>query len=162
MKRCGASNGIKTLPLKRPYLQWDKMLPREAILPLRRCKLKIKCFCSSPGPSDQTALADLESYFFCRYMKPPSHREVLILSNFNPFPNKPSFLRVCSTSLLKTLWKKEKLFNIQNFSFSQCFLPIWSTFCHFHRMSNCRLQTLSIWKSLNFILWEKVKNATQK
>ena len=28
--------------------------------------------------------------------------------NFNPFPNKPWFLRVCSTSLLKTLWGKEK------------------------------------------------------
>ena len=23
---------------------------------------------------------------------------------FNPFPNKPWFLRVCSTSLLKTMW----------------------------------------------------------
>ena len=28
---------------------------------------------------------------------------------FNPFPNKPWYLRVCSTSLLKTLWEKEKL-----------------------------------------------------
>ena len=27
----------------------------------------------------------------------------------NPFPNKPWFLRVCSTSLVKTLSKKEKL-----------------------------------------------------
>ena len=27
----------------------------------------------------------------------------------SPFRNKPWFLRVCSTSLLKTLWKKEKL-----------------------------------------------------
>ena len=26
---------------------------------------------------------------------------------FNPFPNKPWFLGVCSTSLLKTLWEKE-------------------------------------------------------
>ena len=25
----------------------------------------------------------------------------------NPFPNKPWFLRVCSKSLLKTLWEKE-------------------------------------------------------
>ena len=28
---------------------------------------------------------------------------------FNPFPNKPLFLCVCSTSHLKTLWEKEKL-----------------------------------------------------
>ena len=30
-----------------------------------------------------------------------------ILELFNPFPNKPWFLRVCSTILLKTLWEKE-------------------------------------------------------
>ena len=27
----------------------------------------------------------------------------------NPFPNKPWFLRVCNTSLLKTQWEKKKL-----------------------------------------------------
>ena len=37
---------------------------------------------------------------------------------FNSFPNKPLFLRVCSTSLLKTLWEKEKLLLTSNFSFS--------------------------------------------
>ena len=37
---------------------------------------------------------------------------------FNPFPNKPWFLRVYSTSLLKTLWEKEKLLVMSNFSFS--------------------------------------------
>ena len=37
---------------------------------------------------------------------------------FNPFPNKPWFLRVCSTSLLKTPWEKEKLLVTSNFSFS--------------------------------------------
>ena len=36
----------------------------------------------------------------------------------NPFPNKPWFLRVNSTSLLKTLWEKEKLLITSNFSFS--------------------------------------------
>ena len=39
---------------------------------------------------------------------------------FNPFSNKPWFLRVCSTSLLKTLWEKEKLLVKSNFSFSLC------------------------------------------
>ena len=38
---------------------------------------------------------------------------------FNPIPNKPWFLRVCSTYLLKTLWEKEK------------FLPTWITFLPF-------------------------------
>ena len=35
-----------------------------------------------------------------------------------PFPNKPWFLCVYSTSLLKTLWEKEKLLVTSNFSFS--------------------------------------------
>ena len=44
---------------------------------------------------------------------------------FNPFPNKPWFLRVCSTSLLKTLWEKVKLFIMSNFSFSHSvFYPL--------------------------------------
>ena len=42
---------------------------------------------------------------------------------FNPFPNKPWFLRVCSTGLLKTLWEKEKLLVKSNFSF----FPVFST-----------------------------------
>ena len=40
----------------------------------------------------------------------------------NPFPNKPWFLRVCSTSFLKTLWEKEKLLVTSNFSFSHSVL----------------------------------------
>ena len=35
----------------------------------------------------------------------------------NPFPNKPWFLCVCSTSLMKTLWEKEKLLMTSNFPF---------------------------------------------
>ena len=38
--------------------------------------------------------------------------------SLNPFPNKPWFLPVCRTSLLKTLWEKEKLLVTSNFSFS--------------------------------------------
>ena len=37
---------------------------------------------------------------------------------FNPFPNKPRFLCVCTTSLLKSLWETEKLLVTSNFSFS--------------------------------------------
>ena len=40
------------------------------------------------------------------------------ITTFNPFPNKPWFLRVCWTSLLKTLWEKKKLLVTSNFSFS--------------------------------------------
>ena len=47
----------------------------------------------------------------------------------NPFPNKPWFLRVCSTSPSKTLWEKEKLLIKSNFSFSH------SVFCRFQKLS---------------------------
>ena len=83
---------------------------------------------------------------------------VEMLCNLNPFLNKPWFLHVCSTSLLKTLWKKEKLLVTSNSSFSpQFFLPVWRTLFYFHQILNCRLQTISVWKSLKFVVWESVK-----
>ena len=49
---------------------------------------------------------------------------ILTVFIYNPFPNKPWFLHVCSTSLLKTLWEKEKLLIMSNFSF---FPTVFST-----------------------------------
>ena len=46
----------------------------------------------------------------------------------NPFPNKPWFLRVYSTSLLIIPWEKEKLLVLSNFSFSH------SVFCRFGKL----------------------------
>ena len=43
-----------------------------------------------------------------------THKE----KTFNSFPNRPLFLSACSTSLLKTMWEKEKLLVKSNFSFS--------------------------------------------
>ena len=40
--------------------------------------------------------------------------------------------------------------------FLQCFLPIRRNFCHFHQVLNCRLLPLSVWKSLRFVVWERV------
>ena len=61
----------------------------------------------------------------------------------NHFPNKPWFLCVCCTSLLKKQWEGEIAWNKQCF----CFLPVLRTFCHFHQILNC-LQTLSVWRNL--------------
>ena len=44
--------------------------------------------------------------------------KTVILDRLNPFPNKPWLLRVGSTSLLKTMWEKEKLLVTSNFSYS--------------------------------------------
>ena len=49
---------------------------------------------------------------------PGASKGVIVWEWVNPFPNKPWFLRVCSTSLLKTLWEKEKLLVTSSFSFS--------------------------------------------
>ena len=50
----------------------------------------------------------------------------------NPFPNKPWFLHVFSTSLLKTLRQKEKLLVTSNFSFSHSvFYPFEDVFANF-------------------------------
>ena len=74
----------------------------------------------------------------------------------NPFPNKPLFSRVCSPSLLKTLWKKEKLLVTSNFSISRSvFYPSGELFYHFYKIGNFRLQTLSIWKSPKVDIWER-------
>ena len=51
---------------------------------------------------------------------------------FNPFPNKPWFLRVHSTSLLKTLWEEEKLLVTSNFYFpNSVFYPFEELFSIF-------------------------------
>ena len=53
-------------------------------------------------------------------------RNLMFRVAFNPFPNKPWFLCVYSTSLVKTLREKEKLLVTSNFSFSDSvFYPFW-------------------------------------
>ena len=36
------------------------------------------------------------------------------------------------------------------------------TFCQLHQILNCCLQTLSDWKSLKFVVWERVNTYSQK
>ena len=42
---------------------------------------------------------------------------------------------------MKTLWEKEKLLVTSNFSFSHSFLSVWTIFCHYYQIQNCRLRT---------------------
>ena len=60
-------------------------------------------------------------------------------AGINPFPNKPWFLRVCITSLLKTLWEKEKLLLTSNFAFSRSDFTILKIFLSF--LSNLKLSS---------------------
>ena len=73
-----------------------------------------------------------------------------------PFP-KQALVFTCLQykSLENTVGKGEIARNEQFLLFPQCFLSIRRTFCHFQQTLNCRLQTLSIWKSLKFVIWER-------
>ena len=81
-------------------------------------------------------------------------RGVIVWEWDKPFPNKPFFLCVSSTSLLKTLWEKEKLLEKSNFSFTQkCFLPLGELFNIFIKSE------IVIGKAflfLKFVVWKRV------
>ena len=67
---------------------------------------------------------------FCLF--PIMFSKGVFLGSFNLFPNKPWFLHVCSTNILKTLLGKGAIScKEQVLLFPQCFLPFQKTFCHF-------------------------------
>ena len=79
---------------------------------------------------------------------------------FKPFPNKPWFLRVCRTSLLKTLWEIEILLIRRNFSFSHsvCY-PFWELSAIFVKFEIVVCKLFQVSKSLKFVDWERVKRS---
>ena len=78
---------------------------------------------------------------------------------FNPVP-KQALVFTClhNNSFENTVGKEEIARNEQFLLFPQCFLLVCRTFCHLHQVQNCRLQILSVWKSLEFVVWKKVKS----
>ena len=81
-------------------------------------------------------------------------------AGLNPLPNKPWFLCVCSTSLLKTLWEKEKLLVTSNFSFSHSvFYPFGELSAIFIKIKIVICKHFQFGKSLKFVIWERVKCA---
>ena len=61
------------------------------------------------------------------------------------------------TPFENTVGKEEIARNEQFLLSPQCFLPFLGTFHHIHDTYNCRLQALSLWKSLQFVVWERAK-----
>ena len=55
-----------------------------------------------------------------------------------------------------TVGKGEIARHEQFLLFPQCFLPSWRPLCIFHSIKDCHLQTLSVWTSLKFVIWERV------
>ena len=81
------------------------------------------------------------------------------LTNMN-FPKKPWFLRVCSRGSFENSVGKGEIARYEQFLlFPQYFLPFKRTFSYFYSIWNCRLQTLSKWKSLKSVVWERVKES---
>ena len=75
-----------------------------------------------------------------------------------PFPKQALvFMCLQYKSFENKVGNREIAHNEQFLLFPQCFLPVWRTFCHFHHFWNCHPQTLSVWKSLKFVVWEWVK-----
>ena len=75
-----------------------------------------------------------------------------------PFPNNPLFSLVCITNHVQKLWEREKLLILSNLSFSHSvFYPFGELSAIFYQIQNCLLQTLSVWKSLRFVIWKGIK-----
>ena len=68
----------------------------------------------------------------------------------------PGFYVSAIQAFENTVGKEEIARNEQFLLFPQCFLPFWTTACYFHQILNFRLQTLSVWKGLNVVVWERV------
>ena len=86
-----------------------------------------------PDPFASFVLVCMLCIYFLWFEKKKNGKKIC----FNPFPNKPWFLLVCNTSLLKTQGKGEIARNEQFLLFPQCFLPIWMDFLPFS--SNLKL-----------------------
>ena len=81
------------------------------------------------------------------------------LKFFNPFPNKPWFLRVCSRSLLKTLWEKEKLLVTSNFSFSHSvFYPFGELSAIFIKLKIVICKLFQFWRVWNLSFRKGLKS----
>ena len=82
----------------------------------------------------------------------------IIVDMYNLALSKQALVFTCLQykSFENTVGKGEIALNEQFLLFPQCFLPIGRTFSHFHQIWNCRLQILSVWKNLKFVVWERV------
>ena len=80
--------------------------------------------------------------------------DVTCTRQFSPFPNKPWFLRVWGTGLLKTLGKGEIARNEHFLLYSQCFYPFGELTTIFMK-SEIYVCKPRVWKSPKFVVWVK-------
>ena len=85
-----------------------RICKRDSTLVVKGDKRGLILCCFSPN----------SSFIMSNFVVHVCYLHFALLFLFKPFPNKPWFLLVCRTSLLKTPWEKEKLLVTSNFSFS--------------------------------------------
>ena len=85
--------------------------------------------------------AKIRSLYFVPNLQ--SKKSIQLCLQYNSFEN--------------TVGKGEIARNEQFPLFPQCFLTIWKTFCQLPQIENRRMQTLSVFKGLKFVVWERVK-----
>ena len=90
--------------------------------------------------------------YYCRKSFKTMKRASLILSQ-----TIPGFYVSAVQVFENTAGKGEIARNEQFLLSQQCFLPFLRTLCYSHKIQNCCLQTLSVWRSLKFVIWERVK-----
>ena len=94
------------------------------------------------------------------FLKIVKNRNCMV-KDFNPFQNQPLIYvpAIAYNSFENTVEKGKIAHNEQFllFFFNKRFLPFWRTFLPFSLNLNSRLQTLSVWESLKFVVWEKVR-----
>ena len=102
------------------HLDWYRSLPLRYALNLTLARVWLNC------------IVNLLSHN-CNFKPIPPQWHLLTSLGNKPFEN--------------TVGKGEIARNEQFLLFPQCFLLIWRAFYHFNKTWNCRLQTLSVWKS---------------
>ena len=82
---------------------------------------------------------------------------LLMKTCHQPFPEQALVCMCLQYKSFENIVGKGEIAHIKQFLFfPQCFLTFWITFSHVYQISNCHLQTLSVWKILKFVVWERV------
>ena len=82
-------------------------------------------------------------------------RKMLVTCKDEFFVLEPKF--ICQLKMsLNWSWLSLQFFVSSSLFFSRSFLRFQRTFQHFHLIWNCHLQFLCVWKSLEFVIWERV------
>ena len=83
----------------------------------------------------------------------PSQMNFIIRIIFNPFPHNDTFWRPWEQAFWKHCGKRKNCSKRAISPFPTVFSTCLDNFLHFCQIWNCRLQTLSVWKSLKFVVW---------